>query len=956
MDPSNPNSKSDYYETPNLEALAAQGMRFSSAYAAPMCSPARAAIFTGRSPAQLNMTDVIAALQPAASQYQDFYTAKPSIPPLPMLMLNETVTVAERIKQYRPEYTTALFQKDHVGSNARHYGFDQYDFHMRGFEPAGEDPKRVFTAANQMNAFMEEQVQADNPFFLMLGAEATHAPIQYTTESFQKFANKPRGVNHNSAGHAAMTYDFDRSLGMMLDKIDQLGIADNTYVIFTSDNGGVNAPNNNAPLFGGKGSVWEGGVRVPMIVRGPGIQPGSVSDVPVSGLDIFATISDLLDINAPLGANIESASYVPVLHNGGELPAGASLSRAFGPNGELFFHHPHYSGISSPMSAVRDGDYKLVRVYGQSGAPDQIALFNIGANPLESSSTSSPLNLANQMPGKTAELLGKLDAWLVGVDAPMDRPVGLPVDLVWEASAPGTYPSLWRSVNQVDDLRRESWNIVPNHFLPTPPPNTTVAARVSEAAHQPGLTSHSFSFDGGDVMDTPFFRVSDPKLPNQFDSDHSASFEMWVKLANLTRNQVLFETGDAAQGLSLSVGDGNADGVHDELRFRVLSNNGQYLTGAADINKFADVIGDFVQITAVVSDDNADRYVELYVNGALATRVDGVSGDAGRLDWDGYDNAGLGGSAGVGVGGNGGGGLRPFDGKLLGRIARMRFQDAAISSEQALTNYNALLHPADFGVAGVQSGAFVPSFRPGNVSLGETESNSVLVVQERTDRLASPLAVDAKPAGGGVLSPTSSIPAGTLATGQDFSSYLLHFDPVGAAAGSTQVVSGSVQFQYNILGLLASDASLASTDAILGSIGNYGSALGRGLDFMAGDFVAVSADQRSLSFRLTLAGDLLAQLRILTAGPMPGDFNGDGQVSAADLTHWREGFGKNGSGDADHDGDTDNADFLTWQRRLGASPAFQATPEPSASVLALLGAWFLAVKSPGRLVGRSARR
>jgi hypothetical protein len=600
------------------------------------------------------------------------------------------------------------------------------------------------------------------------------------------------------------------------------------------------------------------------------------------------------------------------------------------------------------MSAVRDGDYKLVRIYGQNGAPDQLALFNIAANVAESSNPSSPLNLANQLPAKTAELVSKLDAWLVGVDAAMARPVGAPVDLLWDASRVGEYTSLWRSVNQVDGLRRESWNVVPNHYLHTPPTNATVAKQTASLAHQPGLGSHAFSFDGGDVMDAPFFRVSDGLPPNQFDNDHSASLEMWIKLSNLTRNQVLFETGNGSSGLSLSVGDGNADGVHDEIRFRVLSSNGQFLTGSAEIDRFANPTADFVQISAVVSDDNNQRFIELYVNGALMSRVEGVGLEAGRLDWDGADYAGLGGSVGSGLGGDGGGGLRPFAGNFAGQIARLRFQDHAINGSQVRANYNALLHPVDFGVAGFQGAAAAPGVRPSSVALGAAESSSALIIQERRDTLDGVLAIDANAAGGGSLTPGGSMPAGQLQAGQDFISYLFHVDPAGANGGSTQIVSGSVQFQNDILGLIVNETSLAATDSVLGSIGDYGSPFDRGLELLAGDFITISLDQRTLSFRLTVATDRMAQIRLLTAAPLPGDFDGDGQVSAADLTVWQESYGIKGAGDADRDGDTDGADFLAWQRQLGGSPTSHATPEPSAFVLMLAGAWVLAVRSPGR--------
>lgn len=941
MDPNEPSSKSDFFETPNLESLAAQGMRFSNAYAAgPLCSPSRAAIFTGRSPAQQQMTDVLGALQPSGEHYQSFYANRPLAPPLPTELLPETVTFAERVKQYSPEYTTALFHKDHVGSHPLNYGFDQYDFYMRGYEPeGGEDPKKVFSTANRANAFMEQQVEANNPFVMMVASSAVHTPYAGTAASFAKFSAKTKGTRHGNVQVATMTYDFDQSLGSMLAKIDELGIADNTYFIYTSDNGGTNAPQNNAPLLGGKGSLWEGGVRVPFIVRGPGIAAGSVSNVPVIGTDIYATISALAGIDVPLEPEIESASLVPLFHNGGQLPEGETLSRAYGADGELFFHFPHYAGSSSPMSAVRDRDFKLVRVYSQTGGADQLLLFNLAQSITESSSAQSPLNLADEMPEKTAELLGKLNVWLEGVDASMARPRGQGFELLWDAASPGVMPSLWRSTQSIQDARRESWNVVPNYNTANPP--STIAQRAASRAHQPGLSSQAFAFDGNDLMQSVFLRVSDETPGAANDVDNSVSLEVWFRTDSLNHNQILVESGNGSSGFSLTLGDANGDGLYNDARVRVLGKNGQQLTATAPIDAFADPTRDFIQLTAVVNDSNDSRFVELYVNGALFSRVDGLDGEEGRLDWDGFDAAGLGGLAGNGLGGNGGSGAKPFNGFFEGEISRVRLFDRAIEASESFANYASVLHPVSFGVKGVQGKASVPAGRFRTVAAGVAQSSLMRVMQERLDRLDQDLTVSEIVVGGELINATSPPSGGILEADTEFISYLFHFDPVGNNPEESKAVAGSVEFHHDIIGLIVENDLLVGTDSILGSMGNYGAGVGRSATFNENDFVSISTDQRTLSFSFTIAGDEMVQFRILTSPPTAGDFNGDGSVNDVDLGMWQASVGVNGAADADHDGDSDGSDFLLWQRHLSAASApgnANAVPEPAGLALFGLGA------------------
>lgn len=941
MDPNIPFSKSDYYETPNLESLAAQGMRFPNAYSgSAMCSPSKAALLTGKSPAQLHMTDVIdAAVFPDSAHYAVGYSGRDLTPPLPFLMLNEYQTVAEWLKAESPEYGTSLIRKDHVGSYATHYGFDMYDYFLTGYAPQGEDPKQVFSTANRANAYMEEQVAADNPFFMIVSPSAIHMPFEATAEATTHFQQKPQGQRHKSIQIAAMTADLDTMLGQVLDKIENLGIEDNTYVIYTSDNGGSAAPRNNEPLLSAKGALWEGGIRVPFIVKGPGIAPNSVSHVPVVGTDLFATVSELAGITAPLDPMLESASLVPVLHNAGQLPEGMQMQRAFGQNGELFFHLPQYTDVATPMSAVRDGDYKLVKVYGQNGGADQIFLFNIAQNPTESPIASAAANLASQMPQKTTELLGKLETWLVGVDASMPFRDADPVELHWKANQPGEYPSLWRSETRVRDLRRESWNVIPNNPLPAPDSPATVAEVVTTSPHQPGLGKKAFEFDGDDRMESPFFRVSNPIAGPGLDVDNSASLEMWVKLDALNRNHILFESGSAAQGMSLTVGDGDGDGVFDEIRLRVVG-NGQALQATAELDGFANPVNDFVQVAAVINDSDDARFLDLYVNGARFAHVPGVTGAGGKLDWDGFDNAGLGGIGGSGLGGNAGAGALPFSGGLKGEIASMRFQNFALEPVQVREQYNAMLLPVTHGIASFGGGVGSLGARPSSVALGAAEAAAARIFHERTDKLDQSLALDAMAVAGGSVSVTAPAVAGTLVAGSEFSSYLLKFDPVGSAAGIVSA-TGVIHFKQDILGFVLGDALLSATDGVLGAIGNYGLTSDRGWQPSGTDFLEVSPDLRTLTFRLSTLGTEMVQMRVLTAVASPADFNGDGNVDGSDLAIWKTAFGINASADADGDGDSDGADFLVWQRSLsptGAAAVNTATaqPVPEPSTYAML--------------------
>lgn len=912
MDPNIPFSKSDYYLTPSLEQMATEGMRFNQAYAgSPMCSPSRSALLTGRSTAQIQQTDVI-----AARSITEGYYGYPSMPPIPFHLLEEFTTLPERLNEYAPEYTTTLLRKHHSGSFPENYGFDTYDFRNRGYEPEGEDPVGVFSMTNHAKAIMEESVQTGAPFFLMVTPTAIHAPYEYTTEAFAEHNARPRGSRHRHPGVAAMLDDLDVGIGQMLEKLDELGIDDNTYVIFTSDNGGTNGARNNEPLFGGKGSLYEGGIRVPMIIKGPGIAANSVSTVPISGTDIFATVSELAGITAPHEAGLESASFASVLHNNGALPEGQVLSRGYGTNGEMFWHFPHYTGLAVPSSAVRDGDYKLIKLHGQAGASDQLLLFNLANNVTESNSPASPLNLANSMPLKAAELEAKLNGWLQQVDAPMAHDIEEDVHLLWDATDVGTFPSLWRSNNHVSDVRRESWEVYPEKTTPGAIPADQLAQRVAVDPYQPGLGNQAFEFDGNDRMARTFFQVSDLADASK---DNSVTFEFWLRLSDLDPNkpQIIMETGDESSGLSLTIGDADSNGKSNDLRLRMVSRNGAVASATVPLDRFADPTKDFVNATAVIRDGSGG--IELYVNGALAAIGAAQGGTSSKLDWDGADLAGLGYFSGAGLGGKGGTGDQPFQGYFDGQIAEMSFYNYALSTTAVLENYNSKLTPVKAGISAVAGQASVPLVRPSNVSLNILQSNDLLVFQERCDVLDEALQVDALVQAGDSLASLGDATSGLLPSGTAFSSYLLHFDPGLATTNVT--AEGTIHFGGEILGIVFESESLAATDPILGSLGNYGSETMRGLILGAEGGLSISPDGRSLTFDFETVSTDLLQLRVLTTLVdvptfLEADFNQNGKVNGADLEIWQAALGVNDAGDADGDGDTDGRDFLIWQRQF----------------------------------------
>ena len=410
MDPRRADSKSDFHATPSLERLAGQGMLFTDAYAPhPNCSPTRLAIQTGKSPAQLHMTDII------GRSSGRFYEGHPMIPPRHIDHIpHEETTLAELLKQHRPGYVSAHFGKWHLGGGGPgKHGYDEHSgttSNREGASPA-PDPKRTVSVTTRAVDFLRHRKQAGELFFMQVSYYAVHLAIHAFDRTVADFASKPRGKRHSHAGHAAMTHELDQGVGRILDALDSLGLAESTYVIFTSDNGsyhhsGQERVSSNAPLRGQKASTWEGGIRVPLIVRGPAIEAGSVSRVPVTGTDLFPTIAEMTDVRAALPPAIEGASLLGLLRQGGK----GSPSRRFE---SLVWHFPHYQTLkgTTPMSSLRSGNWKLVKLY----EPGEIHLYDLASDIGESRDVSSA------EPEVAARLANALESYLDEIEAPMAR-------------------------------------------------------------------------------------------------------------------------------------------------------------------------------------------------------------------------------------------------------------------------------------------------------------------------------------------------------------------------------------------------------------------------------------------------------------------------------------------------------------------------------------------------------
>ena len=401
-------SKSSVVETPNLEKLAAQGMRFSAAYApSSVCSPTRISLQTGRSPAAMHWTKASSSVT-AADGYK-------MIGPRNIREIDHNdITIGELLRD--AGYATAHYGKWHInGGGPAAHGYDEGDGEI-GNEYAHQygdpNPADIFGMANRAVAFMEKSKGANKPFFIQMSWHALHAPQNAMKETLAKYSQRMNtSVEEKRVGSAAIAENLDTGVGMVVDAIDRLGLAGNTFVIYMSDNGSGGGGGkggkggSRGSLAGGKGGVWEGGIRSPMIIRGPGIPASSWCHERIVGYDFFPTYCEWAGIpTSNLPPRIEGGSITGLLDDG---KGTVKRSRE-----EMVFHFPHYQGGDGPHSALFFGSYKLMKFYEDG----RLALFDIETD------ISEQNDLSQQMPQRVQELDSLLIKYLRDIDAQMATP------------------------------------------------------------------------------------------------------------------------------------------------------------------------------------------------------------------------------------------------------------------------------------------------------------------------------------------------------------------------------------------------------------------------------------------------------------------------------------------------------------------------------------------------------
>lgn len=421
------------YKTPNIDRLADSAMRFTDAYAScPVCSPTRASIMTGKAPTRLNITDWIPGSNPKNRKLlgpQDLHA----------LPLSE-VTLAETFKANG--YKTFFAGKWHLGSEG-HFPEDQgFDInkggHHKGSPPGGyytpfKNPKLSDGPEGQYlpDRLTDESIRfmeanKDRPFLVYLSFYTVHTPIQpckrFIEENKQRIADTefsgPASVEErkghtkqwqDNAGFASMVQAMDENVGRLLDKVNALGLKDNTVVVFTSDNGGLStlgrrsAPTSNLPLRAGKGWCYEGGIRTPLIISAPGVtRAKTLCEYPVTSMDYYPTLLQLTGIGLKPDQHVDGISLVPQLKG-----VKSRKPRA------LYWHYPHYHGSTwTPGAAVRFGDWKLIEFYEE----DKVELYNLKDD------LSETRDLAEVKPEVTKKLRGMLHDWQKRTGARMPRP------------------------------------------------------------------------------------------------------------------------------------------------------------------------------------------------------------------------------------------------------------------------------------------------------------------------------------------------------------------------------------------------------------------------------------------------------------------------------------------------------------------------------------------------------
>ncbi len=442
---------SKFYETPNIDRLAAEGMQFTDGYAAAsISSPTRCSLMTGKYPARLGITDWIPGYQHNLNQKQ-LSKYKLITPEIKLNLPLEEVTIAEALKMNG--YKTRFIGKWHCAEDSAYYpqyqGFDKNIGGWLSGKPTGDasegmayytpynnpylpdGPKGEFLTdrlANESVKWLEEQ--NSEPFFLYLSFYAVHTPIQAKPDKVAYFKEKAKrmGIDNNvafttdlpwiksnphaashwkeriiqsDAEYAALISSMDDNVGKVLDKLKELGLDKNTLICFFSDNGGLStaegSPTSNFPLRGGKGWLYEGGIREPFIIKAPGVtKPGEKCSTPVISTDFYPTILDYCGLNLLPKQHKDGVSLLPLLK-------GKRIGRK-----DIFWHYPQYAGKGdSPAAAIREGDWKLLEFYEDN----HVELYNLKKD------ISEKNDVSKQYPELVKKLTNKLHNWQKNVDA-----------------------------------------------------------------------------------------------------------------------------------------------------------------------------------------------------------------------------------------------------------------------------------------------------------------------------------------------------------------------------------------------------------------------------------------------------------------------------------------------------------------------------------------------------------
>ena len=429
---------SEYYETPNIDAIAKEGVRFTQGYAAAqVCSPSRASIMTGQYTARHGITDWIGAS--TGEKWGESHNTKILPPEYIHAIPENNITLSEALKA--GGYKTFFAGKWHLGDEPHSPENHGFEINKGGWEvgtPKGGyyapwiNPKLNYKykgenltmrLANETANFISES--KDHPFFAFLSFYAVHGPIETTEEKWKKYRDKAeaQGIPDNGYKmerilpirtvqdnpiYAGLIETMDDAVGVVLNRLKELGLEDNTIIVFTSDNGGVASGDafstTNFPLRGGKGYQWEGGIREPYLIKAPMLKNGpKLIEYPVSGIDFYPTLLDLTGIDKPQNQILDGVSLVPLLK-------GVQLKKR-----PLFWHYPHYGNQGGePVSMIRKEDWKLIH-YWEDGHDE---LYNLTQDPGEK------VDLYTINPDMAQSLRNELDAYLneVGAKLPNEQP------------------------------------------------------------------------------------------------------------------------------------------------------------------------------------------------------------------------------------------------------------------------------------------------------------------------------------------------------------------------------------------------------------------------------------------------------------------------------------------------------------------------------------------------------